>query len=72
MAEGYARFGARETAHALSVSIGSLAEVDTLLAVAEDQQYLAPQDLTRLYRQLMRCSRLVVALQKKVRGRVAT
>ena len=36
ISEGYARYGRAELAHALSVSLGSLAEVDTLLEIAKD------------------------------------
>ncbi len=35
IAEGYARYGKPELAHALSVSLGSLAEVDTLVEIAK-------------------------------------
>jgi len=69
IAEGYARFGARETAHGLSLSLGSLAEVDSLLAVAEDLGYLDTEHLASLEALRVRASRLVFGLQRKVRAR---
>ncbi len=69
IAEGYARFGPRETAHGLSLALGSLAEVDTLLAVAEDVGYLSAEHLADLEALRSRASRLAFGLQRKVRAR---
>jgi len=69
IAEGYARFGPRETTHGLSLALGSLAEVDTLLAVAEDLGYLSTQRIAEIEALRSRASRLAFGLQKKLRAR---
>jgi len=69
VAEGFARLGPRETAHGLSMALGSLAEVDTLLAVAEDMGYLRGERVAELDRQRDIASRLVFGLQKRMRAR---
>src|SRR3954469_8739442 len=48
IAEGQARFGPKEAAHGASIALGSLAEVDTLIAVANQQGYVQASDLTLL------------------------
>jgi four helix bundle protein len=67
MAEGYARFGSAEFAHALSVALGSLAEVETLLQVASDPNYLETATYERLEALRDEASRVTYALQRKVR-----
>jgi four helix bundle protein len=67
IAEGYARSGLRETAHGLSIAVGSLAETDTLLAVAEDQEFLSPAQLDTLNRLLVRASQLTHGFLRKLR-----
>ena len=51
------------------MALGSLAEVDTLLAVTEDLGYLRTDGLAELERQRIRASQLVFGLQRKVRAR---
>jgi four helix bundle protein len=43
VAEGYGRSGRREFAHALSICLGSLAEVETQILIAERLGYLGPE-----------------------------
>jgi four helix bundle protein len=69
IAEGYARLGPRETAHGLSMTLGSLAEVDTLLAVAEDLGYLNIEQAKAIEALRSRASRLTFGLQRKLRSR---
>ncbi len=69
IAEGYARTGARGTAHGLSVALGSLAEVDTLLAVAEDAGLLGPERVADLYALLNRASQLTAGLLRRLQHR---
>lgn len=69
IAEGFARLGARETAHGLSMALGSLAEIDTLLAVVEDLGYLPAARIAELEEQLQHAAKLTFGLQKKVRAR---
>jgi len=67
VAEGYARFGAAELAHALSVALGSLAEVDALLAIVRDLGYLDEETRIRLDGLRDRASAAVFALQRRIR-----
>jgi four helix bundle protein len=48
IAEGYARSGRREFAHALSIALGSLAEVETQILIAERLGYLAADSRANL------------------------
>jgi len=67
IAEGYARYGRAELAHALSVSLGSLAEIDTLLEIANDLGYLTPEGYAELSAMRGEASRVTFGLQRKVR-----
>ena len=67
IAEGYARYGRQELAHALSVSLGSLAEVDTLLEMARRLEYLSVAEHERLDTLRERASRATFGLQRKIR-----
>src|ERR1700741_4337662 len=67
IAEGYAGTGPRETAHGLSMALGSLAESDTLLAVAEDLGYLSAARVAELDALRAQASRLTFSLLKKMR-----
>lgn len=67
IAEGYARLGRAELAHALSMALGSLAEVDTLLEIANDVGLLAPGDYDALVLLREQASRATFGLQRKVR-----
>lgn len=69
IAEGFARTGARETAHGLSVALGSLAEIDTLLAVVEDLGYVGVERIAELEALRGRASRLTFGLMRKIRAR---
>ena len=66
IAEGYGRWGVREAAHGLSISSGSLAEVDSLIATAESLGYLTAQAAEALSRLRIRASQLVSALHRKM------
>jgi four helix bundle protein len=67
IAEGHARRGPREMAHALSIALGSLAEVDTLIAIAEDLGYLHGSELAELHALRDRASQITFALYRKIR-----
>lgn len=68
IAEGFARFGARETAHGVSIALGSLAELDTLLAIAGDLGYLETKTLADLDALRARASQVTFGLQRKLRA----
>ena len=67
IAEGQARYGAAEFAHALSVALGSLAEVSALLDLAADLGYVSEADGGRVQNLRAEASRTVFGLQRKLR-----
>lgn len=67
IAEGHARWGLKEGAHGASISLGSLAEIDTLLAIAEDQGYLKGELLAELEALRERASQVTWGLHRKLR-----
>lgn len=67
IAEGYARFGAKETAHGVSIALGSLAEIDTLIRIAADLGYLEGSRLAGLDELRDRASQVTFGLQRKLR-----
>ena len=67
IAEGYARYGRQELAHRLSVGLGSLAEVDTLLEIASQLGYLSSAEYEHLCAVRERASKATFGLQRKVR-----
>ncbi len=69
IAEGCARRGVAEFAHGLSIALGSLAEVDALVAVIRDLQILDAATLDRLDELRDRASAATFALQRRMRGR---
>lgn len=66
IAEGYARLGRAELRHALSIALGSLAEVDTLLMLARDLGYLDEARYRALLTVRERASRTTFGLQRKL------
>ena len=68
VAEGCARHGSGEFAHFLSISLGSLAEIDTLLALAGELGYLDTPTLKELTALRERASVAVFNLLRRMRG----
>ena len=68
IAEGCARHGAAEFAHGVSIALGSLAEVDTLLYLARELNYLDGETLDRLESLRDRASAATFTLQRRLRG----
>ena len=70
IAEGHARGSTKEYLHHLSIARGSLAELETLLVVAEELNYSKPQLSAQLFDQCMQEARMVNALQTSLRRRL--
>ena len=68
IAEGCARHGSAEFAHGLSIALGSLGELDSLLALVRDLGYLDISTLDGLEQARERASKAVFALQRRLRG----
>lgn len=59
--------GRAELAHALSVALGSLAEVDALLQIARDLRYLSEETHQHLVALRDEASRVTFGLQRSIR-----
>ena len=66
IAEGTARKGTRDCRRYLDVAWGSLAEVDTVLAIARDVGYVRPADFGRLEALATETSKTLFGLRKKI------
>lgn len=69
IAEGNGRTGLRETARGLSIALGSRAEVDTLLVIAEDLGYLDADRAESLHAAYVAASKLTSGLLRSVQSR---
>jgi len=67
IAEGQARYGTTEFAHALSIALGSLAEVSALVDVAAELGYVGTEEAGRLEALRSEASRTTFGLQRKLR-----
>jgi len=66
IAEGYGRSGRREFAHALSIALGSLAEVETQILIAERLGYLAVDSRVTLMELSTQTGRIIVGLMNSM------
>jgi four helix bundle protein len=66
VAEGYGRSGRREFAHALSIALGSLAEVETQILIAERLGYLAPESRVSMVELSAEIGRIIVGLMNSM------
>jgi four helix bundle protein len=66
IAEGYGRSGRREFAHALSIALGSLAEVETQILIAERLGYLAAESRATLMESSTQTGRIIVGLMNSM------
>jgi four helix bundle protein len=67
IAEGFARGTDKEFSHYLMQTRGSIAEVQSALYVALDQQYIQSSDFDNLYASLERLSRMITTLSSYLR-----
>jgi four helix bundle protein len=72
ISEGAGRQSKRELHHFLTVSMGSLSELDTLLLLAESIGYLNKDKLNEVTPKLERISKLLNGLMKKVKMQSTT
>ena len=71
IAEGHARDSTKEFLHHLSFALGSLAEVETQLILAQDLQYLPKESLLSLIQESTEIGRMLRGLQKSLQRKLA-
>jgi len=69
IAEGFERFSPAEFAHLLNVAKGSCGEVRSMLYLAEDLHYLAPDVALSRRESALQLSRGIESLAKSIRSR---
>ncbi|MEW6125737.1 MAG: four helix bundle protein [Acidobacteriota bacterium] len=67
IAEGFGRHSDKEFSYFLSMSHGSIAEVQSHLYIALDLRYIEQKDFSMLYRSLDETSRMTLALAQHLR-----
>ncbi len=72
IAEGFARFYAKEFRQFLFVSLGSCAELNTQILIATRLKFLNPEKVAALSREIDVTSRMIMALIKKINQRQET
>src|SRR6266850_4411358 len=68
IAEGNTRYGSRECRRFLDTARGSLAEVETILEMARELEYLSPVDYGRLEALTSETGRTLWGLLKRISG----
>ncbi len=68
IAEGHARLSGREFHRYLSIALGSLAELETQLIIAENLGYLCAEAKHGLLEKSAEIGKMLRALQKRVKG----
>ena len=70
IAEGHARSSTREFLHHLSIARGSLAELETLLTLAEELKYCQPVEIAGVLRRCEEVSRMLSGLRRRLKERI--
>jgi four helix bundle protein len=70
IAEGHARSSTREFLHHLSIARGSLAELETLLTLAEQLEYCQPTEVRETLQRCDEISRMLSGLRKRLKDRL--
>lgn len=71
IAEGHARSSTKEYLYHLSVALGSLAELETQLLLADRLNYI-DQSLTNLLQQTDELGKIIRAIQKSLKSKLST
>jgi len=70
ISEGAARKGIKEFLHFLSISMGSISELETLLIISKKVNYLNELQYNKLISQLSSIARLLTGLQKSLNNKI--
>lgn len=68
IAEGYCRQGQKETAHFISIAIGSLAEVETQLIIASKLGYIESNETEELILKINSIQKQSISLRKRIQN----
>lgn len=71
LAEGHARDSLKEFLHHVAIALGSLAELETQLILAQRLRYLESDNATGLLSQLDELGKVIRGLQKSLKSRLA-
>lgn len=64
IAEGAARISKKEFSHFLSISLGSISEVETQLIVSRNLNYITNEQLENLLSELIEIRKMIIGLKK--------
>jgi four helix bundle protein len=70
IAEGHARLSTKEFLHHLSIARGSLAELETMLTIAEELKYCESSFVADILQQCDRISRMLAGLRQRLSERL--
>ena len=70
IAEGHARDSTKEYLHHISIALGSLAETETLLVLAQDLGYCTSNDTVELFRVLDEEGKMLHGLQRTLKTKL--
>ena len=70
IAEGHARNSTKEYLHHLSIARGSLAELETLLLLAEQLKYCQRVEISEILHRCDEVSRMLSGLRKRLKERI--
>jgi four helix bundle protein len=70
IAEGHARDSTREFLHHISIALGSLAELETMLVLALDLEYCVTADTAEILRDSDEEGRMLRGLQKTLKSKL--
>ncbi|MCL0066247.1 four helix bundle protein [Dehalococcoidia bacterium] len=68
IAEGYARQTDKEFTQFLYIALGSVAEVQSQLHIAQDLKYISKEDFDKIYEQGSETGRLITGFIKYLKG----
>jgi four helix bundle protein len=70
IAEGHARDSTKEFLHHISIALGSLAEIETMLVLAENLEYCKKSDIADLFQDSSEEGRMLRGLQKTLKSKL--
>ncbi|MDX2112360.1 MAG: four helix bundle protein [Alphaproteobacteria bacterium] len=70
IAEGHSRSGTKDFIQFISVSIGSLAEVETQIILSEDLEFCQPAQTISIYKNIEELQRMLHALRSSLKAKL--